>query len=73
MGEQALAEFDVDPVRGVGQRIGAEILQGDVEHADDRKARDQHEQSLVSSVGQDLVDDDLKEQRRRQCENLHEE
>ena len=72
MGEQALAEFDVDPVGGVGQRVGAQILQRDVEQADDHQAGNQHEQSLVSSVGQHLVDDDLEEQRRRQRENLNE-
>ena len=73
MREQALAELDVDPVGGVGQRIGAQILQRHVEQADDDEAADQHEQGLVAAMGQHLVDDDLEEQRRREGENLHEQ
>ena len=73
MGEQALAEFDVDPIGGVGERIGAQILKRHVEQADDDKPADEHEQGLVAAMGQHLVDDHLKEQRRREGENLHEQ
>ena len=71
MREQALAELDVDPVGGVGKRIGAQILKRDVEQADDDEPADQHEQGLVAAMGQHLVDDDLEEERRREAENLH--
>ncbi len=73
MAEQALTEFDVDPVGGVRQGIGAQILQRHVEQADDRQAADQHEQGRIAAMGQDLVDHHLEEQGRHQGENLHEE
>ncbi len=73
MGEQALAELDVDPVGGVGQRIGAQILKRHVEQADGDKPADEHEQGLVAAMGQHLVDHHLEEQRRRESENLHEQ
>ena len=73
MREQPLAELDVDPVGGVRERIGAQVLQRHVEQADDDEAADQHEQGLVAAVGQHLVDDHLEEERRRQGEDLHEQ
>ena len=72
MGKQALTEFDVDAIGGVRQRIGAQVLQNDVEQADDHEAGDHHEQGFVTLVRQHLVDDDLEYQRRRQGENLDE-
>ena len=44
MGEQPLAELDIDPVGGVGERIGAQILQRDVEQPDDDESAHEHEQ-----------------------------
>ncbi len=73
MREQALTEFDVDAVGGVRQRICAQVLQRDVEQADDDEARDHHEQGLVALVRQHLVDDHLENQRRRQGEDLDEQ
>ena len=73
MGEQPLPQFDVDPVGRVRERIGAQVLQRHVEQADEDEAADEHEQRLVAAMGQDLVDDNLEEQRRRQGENLHEQ
>ena len=32
MREQALAELDVDSIRGVRQRIGAQVLERNIEH-----------------------------------------
>ena len=43
MSEQALAEFDVDAVGGVRERVGAQVLQRDIEQADDDEAGDHHE------------------------------
>ena len=73
MSEQALAELDVDAVGGVRQRIGAQVLQRDVEQADDHETGDHHEQGFVTLVGQHLVDDDLEDQRRRESEDLNEQ
>jgi len=73
MREQALAELDVDPIGGVRQRIGAQVLQRHVEQADDDEPPDEHEQGLIAAMGQHLVDDHLEEERRRQGENLHEQ
>ena len=73
MREQALAELDVDPICGVRQRVGAQILQRHVEQADGDEAADEHEQGLVTAMGQHLVDHHLEEQRRRERENLHEQ
>ncbi len=73
MREQALAELDVDPIGGVRQRVGAQILERHVEHADGDKAADKHEQGLITAMGQHLVDHHLEEQGRRESENLHEQ
>ena len=73
MREQALAELDVDPVGGVRERIGAQVLQRHVKQADDDEPADEHEQGLVAAMGQHFVDDDLEEQGRREGENLHEQ
>ncbi len=73
MREQALAEFDVDPIGGVRQRVSAQILERDVEHADGDEAADEHEQSLITAMGQNFVDHHLEEQGRREGENLHEQ
>ena len=73
MREQALAELDVDPIGGVRQRIGAQILKRHVEQTDGDEPADEHEQGLVAAMGQHLVDDHLEEQRRREGENLHEQ
>jgi len=72
MKEQPLAEFDVDAVRRMRQRVTTQILQGHVEQADDDEPADEHQQRVVAAMRQHLVDDDLKEQRRHQREDLHE-
>ena len=72
MGEQALTELDVDPICGVRQRVGAQILERDVEQSDGDKPADEHEQGLVTAMGQHFVDHHLEEQGRRERENLHE-
>ncbi len=71
MREQSLAELDVDPIGGVGERIGAQVLQRRVEQTDGHKARHEHEQGLIAAVREHLVDHHLEEQRRREGENLH--
>ena len=48
-------------------------MQRDVEHADGRKPDDDDDQGRHAFVHQHLVDHDLKEQRRDQREQLHEQ
>ena len=71
--EQPLAEFDVDAVGCVGQGVGAQVLQDDVEqpHRDD--ADREHDERRVALVAQHLVDHHLEEQRRHEGEELDEE
>ena len=73
MGEQTLPELDVDAIGGVGEGVGAQVLQDDVEKADRHETGDHHEQGFVAFVGQHLVDDDLEDQRPNQGENLNEQ
>ena len=69
--EQAPAQFDIHPVGGVAQRIGAQELQDGLEQAQRHHADDQHDQRRKAFVNQHLVDDELEEDRRRQSEQLH--
>jgi hypothetical protein len=48
-------------------------LERDVEQSDGDKPADEHEQGLVTAMGQHFVDDHLEEQGRRESENLHEQ
>ncbi|MGY3220054.1 hypothetical protein ACVIM5_000661 [Bradyrhizobium sp. USDA 4512] len=66
-----MAQFDVDPVARVCERVGAQILQHDVEKPDGRDAADQHKQCRIGFMWKDLVDDNLKEQGRYKREYLH--
>ena len=72
MEKQPPAKFDINAIRGVRQRVGSQILQPDIEQADDRKPANQHEQRVVTLMAEHLVDHHLKEQRRDERENLHE-
>ena len=69
--EQAGAEFDVDAVGGMGERVGPQILQHDVEEAETDQADDDNVERRCSFMGQHLVDDHLEEQWRHQPEKLH--
>ena len=74
MMEQPPAEFDVDAVGGVAERVGAQELQQRVEQAERQHADDDAPSSVdVALVDQHLVDDELEEDRRRQREHLHEQ
>ena len=46
MEKQPPAKFDINAIRGVRQRVGSQILQPDIEQADDRKPANQHEQRV---------------------------
>jgi hypothetical protein len=71
--EQAGAELDVDAVGGVGEEISAQDGHDGLEGRDREKADHQHVEGTERAVHQDLVDDDLEEQRRDQAEELQEE
>ena len=71
--EQAPAEFDVHPVRGVAQRIGAQELEDGLEQAERHHADHQHDQRRQALVNQHLVDHELEKDRRREREQLHEQ
>ena len=73
MMEQPPAQFDIDPVGGVAQRIGAQELQDGLEQAQRHHADHQHDQRRDAFVNQHLVDDQLEKDRRRQSEQLHEQ
>jgi hypothetical protein len=73
MCEQALPKLDIDPIGGVGKRIDAQVLKRDVEHADHNEPAAEHEQGLVATMGEDLIDDHLEEQRRREAEDRYEQ
>ena len=71
--EQPTAQFDIDPVGGMGQRIGPQILQDDVEDADQRKPGNEHVERRIGMMGEHLVDNHLEEKRCDQGEDLHEQ
>lgn len=73
MPEQPAPQLDIDAVGGVRQCIGAQILEHDIEEADDGKPDDEHDQRRIAAMRQHLVDDDLEEKRRDQCEELDEQ
>ena len=73
MAEQPLPEFDVDAVGGVGEGVGAQVLQDDVEQPHHHDADREHDEGRVALVAEHLVDHDLEEQRRHQGEDLDEE
>ena len=72
MAEQPATQLDIDPVGGMRQRIGAQILQEYVEQPDRHKPDDEHDERRIAAVGQDLVDDHLKEEWRNQRKQLNE-
>ena len=63
MPEQPLPEFHIDAICRVRQRVGAQILQHDVEQSDQHEPGDKHVQRRVALVREHLVDDDLEEER----------
>src|SRR5216683_1806063 len=59
MAEQPGAQLDVDAVGGVGQHVGAQAAQHDLEHRDHHQAEHQHVERAPALVDQHLVDHDL--------------
>ncbi len=72
MVEQARAELDVDAVGGVREQIGPQDAKNGLENRDRQETDDQDVEGAQPPVYQHLVDDDLKEQRRDQGEQLQE-
>ena len=73
MAEQPCAELDVDAVGGVGEQVGAQDPEDDLEERHCREPDHQHVQRAQAAVHQDLVDHHLEEQRRHQREYLQKE
>jgi hypothetical protein len=73
MAEQPGAQLDVDAVGGVGQHVGAQPTQQDLEYRDHHQAEHQHVERAPALVDQHLVDHDLGEERRDQAEELQEQ
>ena len=71
MMKQPPAQFDVDPVRRVAQRIRAQELEDGLEQAQGHHADHQHDQRRDAFVNQHLVNDELEKDRRRQSKQLH--
>ena len=67
------AELDIDAVGGVGKEIGAQRRQDCFKQGDHGQADHQHLQRADPAMHEDLVDDNLKEKRADQREDLKEE
>ena len=73
MAEQAGAQLDVDAVRRVREKIGAQYAEDRFEQRNGDQPNDEHVERAQGATDQHLVDDDLEEQRRDQREKLEEE
>src|SRR6267154_4943312 len=73
MAIQARAELDVDAVGRVGKKVGAQGAKRCLEHCDHRKTDDQNLKRAQSAMHENLVDNDLEEQRADKREQLKEE
>jgi hypothetical protein len=71
--KQARAQFDVDPVGCMREQIGSKAAEHDLEHREYAQAERENLQGRQAAVHEDLVDDDLEEERRQQSKNLQEE
>ena len=70
--EQPRAQFDIDPVGGVGEHISPQRAKHRLEDRHRDQTDHQHVERREPAMGQHLVGDDLKEQRRYQREQLQE-
>ena len=73
MTKQPGAEFDVDPVGGVGEHIGAQYSENGLEQRNRDKSDHEHVERAEAAVHQHLVDHNLEEQRRDQRKKLEKE
>ena len=64
--EEPRAQLDIDAVGGVGEEIGAQAAEDDLENREQAEPERQHLQGRQAAMDQHLVDDDLEEQRRQQ-------
>src|SRR6185312_13851853 len=72
MTKQPRPKLDIDTVGGIGENIGPQRAQDGFEDRDGGEADDEDFQRADAAMHQDLVDDDLKEERRDQREHLQE-
>ena len=73
MMEEPGAELDIDTVGRMGEQIGAQASEHDLEHRNRNQPQDQDVERAKAAMHQHFVDDHLKEQRRHQREKLQEE
>ena len=71
--EQAGAQLDIDAVGRVREQIGAQDAQNCLEQRNGDQPDDQNIERAECPIDQNLVDDDLEEQRRNQRKELEEE
>ena len=73
MAEQSRAQLDVDAVGRVGEEVGPQPAQDNLEHRQRGQAQGEDLQCRHAAVNEHLVDDDLEEERREEAEDLQEE
>ena len=66
--EQASPELDVDAIGSMCEHISAKGSEDRFEYGDRHETNDDHVERAEAAVHQDLVDDDLKKQRRDERE-----
>ena len=73
MSEQMRAEFHVDAVRRVREKIGPQNSQPGLENGDRDEPEDENVKSGHAAMHEHLIDDDLKEERRNEGKELQKE
>src|SRR5215471_19016053 len=73
MAEQPSAKLNIDAVSGVSKDVGAQNAENRLECRYGQQADDKDIEGAETAMHQDLVDDDLKEQRRDQGKELQKE
>ena len=72
MAKQPSAEFDVNSIGRVREDIGPQSAEHRLEYRDREKRGNQNIQGAHAPMHKDLVNDDLKDQGRRQRKHLQE-
>ena len=67
------AQLDVDAIGRMGKKVGTQGAERCLEHRDNSKTDDQNFERAQSTMHENLVDDDLEEQRADEREDLQEE
>src|SRR5215471_13975478 len=73
MAEQSGAKLDIYAVCGVGKDVGPQNAEDRLEHRYRHETDDEHVERAKAAMHQNLVDDDLEEQRGDQGKELQKE